>query len=438
MEAFIDPSAIHDALSNLWTWLLREVLVVSTLVQAAIVVAAYIPARLSERPFNALVEKAIVGAWADKVRAKLRQILRPMILPLVWLILLGMARLVQGRLGLSAGLLEFGTSLLTAWIIIRLAINFIADPWWSRAMALTVWTIAALNIIGLLDPTVEFLNSFALTIGDARISMLDVIKALMALVAFLWAANATSRAIEARLRAIKQITPSQQVLFGKLIRVVLIVVAILVAINSVGIDLTALAVFSGAVGLGIGFGLQKVVSNLISGIILLMDRSVKPGDVIAINNTYGWINAIGARYVSVITRDGIEHLIPNEELISRPVENWSYSNRLVRQRLAIGISYESDVRKAIELAVSAASEFERIKTTPEPRCLLKEFGESSVDLELRIWIEDAEQGLSNIKSEIYLRIWDLFHENNIQFPYPQRDIHVKGAVPVRIETSSAE
>ena len=249
----------------------------------------------------------------------------------------------------------------------------------------------------------------------------------------MWIANALSRMVENRLGKISHLTPSQQVLFGKLTRVLFIAVAILVAINSVGIDLTALAVFSGAVGLGVGFGLQKVVSNLISGVILLMDRSVKPGDVIAINDTYGWINAIGARYVSVITRDGIEHLIPNEELISRPVENWSYSNRLVRQRLPIGVSYESDIKKAIALAEQAAGEFDRIKTSPEPKCLLKGFGESSVDLELRIWIEDAEKGLSNIKSEIYLRIWDLFHENDIEFPFPHRDIKIRGAVPVRIE-----
>ena len=356
-----------------------------------------------------------------------------MVQPLVWLILLGAAQFTAQRLELPFGLLQVGTSLLTAWIVIRIAINFIADPWWSRAVALFVWTVAALDIVGLLDPTVAFLDAFAIDVGEAHVSLLGVIKILMALVVFLWIANALSHMVENRLGKISHLTPSQQVLFGKLTRVVLIVVAILIAINSVGIDLTALAVFSGAVGLGVGFGLQKVVSNLISGVILLMDRSVKPGDVIAINDTYGWINAIGARYVSVITRDGIEHLIPNEELISRPVENWSYSNRLVRQRLPIGVSYESDIKKAIKLTEQAASEFDRIMSSPEPKCLLKGFGESSVDLELRVWIEDAEKGLSNIKSEVYLRIWDLFHENDIEFPFPHRDIKIRGAVPVRVE-----
>lgn len=433
MEAYLDPANIEQSLRALMAWLKGEVFVVATLAELSVVFLAYIPARLSSTPLENALEKAIAAPWADKVRAKLRQILRPMVLPLVWLILLGSAGFASARLGLSFGILQVAVSLLTAWIVIRVVINFIADPWWSRAVAIFVWTVAALDIVGLLDPTVAFLDAFALDIGDAHISLLGVIKILMALIVFLWLANTLSHLVEKRLKSISHLTPSQQVLFGKLSRVLFIVLAVLVAINSVGIDLTALAVFSGAVGLGVGFGLQKVVSNLLSGVILLMDRSVKPGDVIAINNTYGWINAIGARYVSVITRDGIEHLIPNEELISRPVENWSYSNRLVRQRLPIGVSYNSDIKKAIELAVQAASEFERIKPLPEPRCLLKGYGDSAVDLELRVWIEDAEKGLSNIKSDIYLRIWDLFHENDIDFPFPQRDINVRRAIPVRIE-----
>ncbi|MBL4747869.1 MAG: mechanosensitive ion channel [Magnetovibrio sp.] len=263
-------------------------------------------------------------------------------------------------------------------------------------------------------------------------SLLGVAKALISLVAFLWTANWAARMVEKRLYAIPHLTPSLQVLFGKLARVLFIAIAILVAINSVGIDLTALTVFSGALGLGIGLGLQKVVANLLSGVILLLDRSVKPGDVIAVKDTYGWINTIGARYVSVVTRDGIEHLIPNEELINLPVENWSHSDRKVRQRIPFGVSYESDLHKAIELAVEAATSFDRVLANPQPKCLVMNFGESSVDMELRVWIEDAEKGVSNIKSDIYLKIWDLYHENGIAFPYAQRDIHVQGPIKVEI------
>jgi small-conductance mechanosensitive channel len=251
----------------------------------------------------------------------------------------------------------------------------------------------------------------------------------------LWLAGALSRLMERRLSAMPGVTPAAGVLFGKLFRIVLFTVAVVVALDSVGIDLTAFAVFSGAVGLGIGFGLQKVFSNLISGVILLLDRSVKPGDVIAIGETYGWINALSARYVSVITRDGTEHLIPNEELISQRVENWSFSNRLVRLRIPVGISYESDVLKAIDLTVEAASGVDRILSEPAPVCHLIGFGDNSIDLELRVWINDPRNGLTNVKSKILLGIWEKFGDNEIAFPFPQRDLHIKSSVPLTFEAA---
>ena len=233
------------------------------------------------------------------------------------------------------------------------------------------------------------------------------------------------------------VTPAAGVLFGKLIRVLLFTIAIVVGLNSVGIDLTAFAVFSGAIGLGIGFGLQKVFSNLISGVILIMDRSVKPGDVIAIGDTYGWINSLSARYVSLITRDGTEHLITNEEMISQRVENWSFSNRLVRLRIGFGISYRSDLRKAMELAIEAAGEPDRILEDPKPVCHLLGFGDSSVNLELRVWIRDPQNGLTNVKSQVLLGIWDRFQEHGVEFPFPQHDLHLKSAVPLKLETAAS-
>ncbi|MFC1672700.1 mechanosensitive ion channel family protein [Pseudomonadota bacterium] len=434
MEFTFDINQLNGLAQDFLTWLQTHVLVVPSLAQIGVIVFTYILAQLFDKPLQSALDKAISGEWAARHRYQAKQILSPLVMPLAWLVLVGTAQLAALRLGWPVGVLGVAVSLLTAWVVIRLVLNFIADPWWSKAVAIFVWALAALDIIGLLDPTLAFMDKLALNLGDFRISMLGVGKAIVALVVFLWIANWAARTVEGRLRALSHLTPSQQVLFGKLARVLFITVAILVALNSVGIDLTALAVFSGALGLGIGFGLQKVVANLLSGVILLLDRSVKPGDVIAINNTYGWINTIGARYVSVVTRDGVEHLIPNEELISRPVENWSHSDRNVRQRLPIGVSYESDVHKAIKLAIEAASSSDRILNDPAPRCLLKGYGDNSVDLELRVWIQDAEEGVSNIKSEIYLKIWDLYHENDIAFPYPQRDIHVRG--PVKVEVQS--
>jgi len=221
-------------------------------------------------------------------------------------------------------------------------------------------------------------------------------------------------------------------LIGKLVRVLLIIIAVITALESIGIDLTALAVLGGAIGLGIGFGLQKVISNLMSGIILLMDKSVKPGDVIAIDNTFGWINRLSARYVSVITRDGIEHLIPNEDLISQRVENWSYSDSLIRLKLPIGISYESDVPLAMKLAVEAAETVPRVLDKPAPVCRLMNFGDDSVELELRVWIDDPQKGVVNVRSEVLLNIWNIYHEQGIEFPFSQRDLHIRSSVPLDV------
>jgi len=437
VDAGFNIDQISQLFQDLIVWVQAHVLVIPNLVQITVILLTYVLARGSEKWLHTVFSKILDGSWGgnwiQRFRIQLDQIFMPLLMPTVWLVLMGAAQFAMRQLQWQTAIFDIGVSLLTAWLVIRLALNFIADPWWSRAVAVSVWVVAALDIVGLLAPTLAFMDILAVNLGDLRISLLSVAKALVALVVFLWIANAAAQLVENRLRALTHMTPSLQVLFGKLVRVLFIAIAILVALNSVGIDLTALTVFSGALGLGIGLGLQKVVANLFSGIILLLDRSVKPGDVIAINQTYGWINSIGARYVSVVTRDGIEHLIPNEELINRPVENWSHSDRKVRVRLPIGVSYESDLHMAIELAIEAAENFDRILDAPKPICLVKGYGDNAVDLELRVWIQDAEKGVSNIKSNIYLKIWDLYHENNIAFPYPQRDVHVRGPIKVEMD-----
>ena len=437
MDAAVDIEQINQLVQELWLFVQTHVLVIPNLVQLGVVAFTYFAASLAARPLIKVLEKTLAGAWAAKYRRQTMIILEPLVMPLVWLVFAGMAQLTALQLAWPSAIISIAVSLLTAWVAIRLILNFVADPWWSKAVAMFVWALAALDIVGLLDPTLAFMDKLAINLGDFRLSLLLVAKGVVALVVLLWVANWAARLVETRLRYVSQFTPSQKVLFGKLARVAFITLAILMAINSVGIDLTALAVFSGALGLGIGIGLQKVVSNLLSGVILLMDRSVKPGDVVSIGGTYGWINAIGARYVSVLTRDGIEHLIPNEILISTPVENWSHSDRLVRQRLPIGISYDSDVHLAIRLAQDVAGEFDRILKDPAPKCLLKGYGDNALNLELRVWIQDAEQGVSNIKSEIYLRVMAQFKEHGIQFPYPQRDIHVKGPVHLMFDGTLA-
>ncbi len=345
--------------------------------------------------------------------------------PIAWLGLQWIAIQIASSLKWPNHLLIILASLLTAWVLITLATMLVANKALARFIAISAWTIAALNIFGLLEDASALLDSWSVNIGQVRVSPLTVVKIAVSLWFALWLANGLATLVERRLEQSQSVAPTMRVLGAKLTRLSLIIGAILVALSAVGIDLTALAVFSGALGVGLGFGLQKIFSNLVSGVILLMDRSIKPGDVIAINNTYGWINHLGARYVSVITRDGSEHLIPNEELITQRVENWSYSNDMVRLRIPIGISYNSDPRVAIELCKEAAEMVPRVILTPEPRCQVVRFGDSSVDLELRVWIEDPQNGRGNVISEVLLGVWDRFHENGIEIPFPQRDLHLR-------------
>jgi small-conductance mechanosensitive channel len=234
--------------------------------------------------------------------------------------------------------------------------------------------------------------------------------------------------IESRIRTSQTLSPSVQVLLTKSLKIVLVSLAVLVAMRSVGIDLTALTVLSGALGLGVGFGLQKIVSNLISGVILLVDKSIKPGDIISVSGTYGWVTALGGRYVSVVTRDGVEHLIPNEILISERVENWTHTQRRTRLKLDVGVHHESDLKAVIALCEDAARATERVLPDPEPKCLFIEFGDSALKLQLRFWIGDAQNGVQNVKSDVLIEIWQRFKQQGVRVPYPQRDLHVRSSV----------
>ncbi len=359
---------------------------------------------------------------------RLSNALRDNSVPIAWLLLQWIAISVTAYVGLYNGALVTVASLLAAWVLIRLASMLVNNPSISKVIAFSAWTVAALNIFGLLDATTSLLDSWAITIGQVRLSPLSVLKIGLALWFSLWLANALSSLLERRLERSLSTNASTRVLATKLTRITLVLLAILIALTSVGIDLTALAIFSGALGVGLGFGLQKIFSNLVSGVILLMDKSIKPGDVISLGTTFGWINHLGLRYASVITRDGMEHLIPNEEFIVQRVENWSYSDRLVRLKAPVGISYESDVRLAMKLCTEAASKVERVKSEPEPRVQLMSFGDNSVNLEIRLWVDDPEKGRANIISEVLLNVWDSFHEHGINIPYPQRDLHVKSVL----------
>ncbi len=277
---------------------------------------------------------------------------------------------------------------------------------------------------------VTTLDSWALEVGSMRVSLWDAavsIGVVLLAVAIAWGLTRLSRR---GLRRASKLDDSQRLLAEKLITIIIWAVAFLIGIDLLGIDLTALAVFSGAFGLAIGFGLQKTFGNLIAGIILLMDKSIKPGDVIAIadqagNETFGQIRKIGIRAVSITTRDEREYLIPNENLMINQVENWSYSSRRVRMQVHVGISYACDMKLAQELMLEAARSCPRVLETPGPSVWMAEYGDSSVNFAIHCWITDPELGVGNVRSDVLNKLWDLFQENNIEIPFPQRDLNLR-------------
>lgn len=346
---------------------------------------------------------------------------------IVFLLVLLIARLAFERFDLPTRLIRLAETLTLAWIVIRASALLLRDSGLTATIAIVAWVLAALDILGLLRPLAALLDSMAFDLGHFHLSLLVLIKAAALLVALIWVANGTVRLLERRLKGFQRMAPAMQVLVVKLTKVTLLTFAVAVALGSVGIDLTGFAVFSGAIGVGVGFGLQKVVSNLVSGVILLLDQSIKPGDVIQIDNTYGWITKLNARFVSVTTRDGMEHLIPNEDLITQRVTNWSYSDDRVRLHVPFGIGYSCDVPLAMSLAISAAKAAERVLDQPDPTCLLMGFGENTINLELRFWIRDPHNGTHNVRSNVMLGLWERFRDNGIEMPMPQRDLHLRNA-----------
>jgi small-conductance mechanosensitive channel len=315
-------------------------------------------------------------------------------------------------------LLGVAISLTTAWVAINVIAGVIQNRFVNRLVAVSAWTIAALSILQLLSPIRTSLDSVAIMVGGLRISPLLLLKTTALLLIALWAANSVGNFVDRRVQTFSDLTPSIQVLISKLIRIVLITFTVVVVLSSMGIDLSVLAFFSGAVGVGLGFGLQKIVSNLVSGIILLADKSIKPGDVISVGDHFGRVGNMGARYTSVDTRDGREYLIPNEDFITQRVANWTYSSDLVRLFVKFNTTYDSDPRKAQGAAVEAALSVERVLKKPAPACMLTEFGTTSIEFELWFWIKDPAAGVTNVKSEVLLSLWDTLDKQGVSIPKP--------------------
>jgi small-conductance mechanosensitive channel len=346
------------------------------------------------------------------------------------LVIAARTAMVQSTWPSRSYLLAVAVKLALAWLVIRLVTSAIRNAFIVRLVSLSAWLVAALSIIGQLDPAIDTLDSTSVVLGGLRLTPLVVIKLGLLLLSALWLTNIASNFVESRITRSTDLTPSIQVLLVKMIRMGLMVMSIAIALSAVGINLSALAVFSGAVGVGVGIGLQKIVANFISGIILLADKSVKPGDLVTIGDSSGRISAMKTRYISVAAGDGREFLIPNEDLVTQKVTNWTYTDKNTLVKVNFGTNYDADPRLVCKLAIDIATAAPRTLQSKPPNCILVEFTEAGMKFSLTFWIADPD-GMDNVKSDVMLSLWETFKREGIRVPYPVREIRIRGgALPV--------
>lgn len=356
--------------------------------------------------------------------------------PLVALLLVVIGKTVLKN-WYSINLLNIATSLLLALALVRLAVyalrHIFAPSGWlhssERFIAMTIWAGLALHLTGFLPEILDAMDELSFHIGRQKISLLTILSGILSVLVTLLAAMWLGRVLENRVMATEHLDMNLRVVLSKLFRALLVVLGILVALPLAGIDITVLSVFGGALGVGIGLGLQKIASNYISGFIILIDRSIHPGDVLTVDNRFGTVSQLTARYLVLRNSDGTEAIIPNDTLITSTVINHSYSNREMRIGIPLQVSYQSDLGKAMSIMREAAENHPRVLKDPEPKTFLKAFGENGIDLELDIWINDPEEGQLNLRSDINLEIWRQFQSAGIEIPYPQRDIRIIGGQP---------
>ncbi|MDD9715342.1 mechanosensitive ion channel [Dinoroseobacter sp. PD6] len=423
-------------LQQVVAWFDANLLTLASAYQLVAIAVTLALAWLLHSRFKRLLQELGQGRKLAPAVQRLLRTVASISMPVVWVIFLALARTGFESAGMPIPFLRLVSSLLLAFIVINIISIFIASTYWSRVFSWVAWGAAALNAVGLLDVVIEWLQATALTVGAVEISAWSIVKALILAALLLWGANAVTGTVERRLEHTGKMSSALRLLVVRLLRLVLLTLAVIVAIAAVGIDLTAFAIFSGALGVGVGLALRRTFENLIASYSLLADESIKPGDVIEIETvsgpTYGQVRKMTTRYVAVMTRDGTETLIPNELLMSSPLTNWSHTAKPIRRRVPVGVAYSADIPLAQRLCVEAAGEVLRVLAHPEPRCLMRGFGDSAIDLELRFWINDPENGVANVTSDVLLLIWEKFQAHGIEVPFPQRDVTLRG--PVRLDT----
>jgi small-conductance mechanosensitive channel len=419
MSALLESWLIQSQSPSFW-WQFGVLALAAT---GALLVHSTLSHSLGQRP---------EGGEENVIRRMTLSSIQRLLFPISMLFGVLAGRALLESMGYPVKLLNLAVPLLTSLATIRMAVYLLRKTFrhgpavkaWEGLISTSAWVIVALHLLGWLPTVLEALDGLALQVGTLRVSLLGGIKLILA-VALTWVlALWLARLIENRLNRAEYVNPGMQVAMVKLSKFVLLTLASLLALEAAGIDLTALAVFGGALGVGLGFGLQRIASNFISGFIVLFDRSIRPGDVITIGEKFGWVQELRARYIVVRDRDGVERLIPNETLITNEVINWSYTDRNVRIKVPVSISYSDDPEQAMALLEEAGRDTPRVLEDPAPAARLLAFGDNGIELELRVWINDPQQGLVGVRSEVNLRIWRLFKAAGIVIPFPQRDLHL--------------
>ncbi len=357
---------------------------------------------------------------------------------LAGLLIIGLARVPLAAEGAPTDWLDAAWTLLTLLALIRLLAFLLRLTLghgtqikaWELRVTLIVWVLVSTQLLGWLDGVITALDSVGLSKGAARITIWSVLKALATVTVFVVMSVWLARWIDRRVSSIQELAPSTRIGIGKFSYAFLIGFGVLMGLQSAGVDLTALTVFSGAIGLGLGFGLQAIAANFVSGFVLLVDRSIKPGDVISFTGTtgtsttgFGWVEELRGRHIVIRDRDGVATLVPNQNVITNPLINWSYGHPRVRLRLPVRIGYHDDVEQALKLLLDAAAH-PRILRDPPAVTRLLEFADYGMEIELRFWIGDPAEGVNNVRSDVNRRIWALFRENGITIPPAQREIRI--------------
>ena len=359
--------------------------------------------------------------------------------PMLGVALILAVRLTFGALDLQTGLIDTTMELVTALVLVRFAVHALSvslgpNSWlrkWELRLTLLIWAVISFQYLGWFEAIERTLDRIDLIPGKTTFSLWALLKSIVVIAGFLIVTSLIARTIERRVMKLEGIAISTRIGISKFSTFALLTIGVLLGVNASGVNMAALTVLTGAIGLGLGFGLQAITSNFVSGFVLLMDKSIKPGDVISFTGTtgtstenFGWVQELRGRYVVVRDRDGVETLVPNQNLITNSVINWSYSDQRVRLRLPVMISYQDDPEVALQVLIDAAANHPRILKEPGPVSRLMSFENYGMRVEVRFWIRDPMNGVNNVRSDVNREIWRLFKKHGIKIPVQQHDVRM--------------